>query len=748
MRGAAVSVVVPAHNEQAVIGRCLRSLTDGAEPGELDIVVVCNGCTDATAEEARAAAPEATVLELEQASKVAALNAGDDAARHFPRFYVDADVELPIASLRRVAGVLDEGAATAGRPGAGTAQEGERGTVLCAAPRAAFVLEGRPWAVRAFYDVWKDIPYHRRDMVGSGVYALSRAGRERFAEFPELTADDQFVHQLFGEGERRAVDGAEFYVHTPRTMRGLLSMRVRAYRGNRELAASGLALAQAPRSGARTALAKARRLSNVPAVGVYVGVNLAAKAIARRARPGGWERDDSARRQQDGAPAATGSTRRQDGGARGRAGRRSQVGPPPGGSAAGTAHCYVTSHYPAVSHTFVLREVMGLRAAGHSVETVSVHRTAPDQLLAEVDRREAARTWSLLPLDPAAFARSHLRAAVRHPRAYLGTLGFAVSVAPPGARARLWQLLYFAEAVHLWDHARRQGTRHLHAHLTNVAADICWLAARFGRLAEPGRGWWWSFTMHGPTELFEVERFNLARKVPNADLVVCISDFARSQLMYLSKPQDWSKLTVVHCGADLARYRAVEPAAHDGLAMLGVGRLVPQKGFHVLVDALGLLVEQGHDARLVLVGSGPEEEQLRRRAAQLGVADRLVLAGAVGQDEMPSYYAGTDVFCLPSFAEGVPVVLMEAMATGRPVVASAVAGIPELVEDGTCGYLVPPGNAGALAGAVASLAASPEVARKFGEAGRDRVERDFDSRANAAQLAGLFEEVAGGRHGR
>ena len=154
-----VSVVVPAHNEEAVIGRCLTALLAGADEGELDVVVVCNGCRDRTAEEARRAAPSATVLEIPVASKVAALNAGDRVARYFPRFYVDADVELPVAAVRQVASVL------------------RRGPVLCAAPKPFFDLAGRSWPIRAFYDVWKEIPYRALDMVGSGVYALSEEGR-------------------------------------------------------------------------------------------------------------------------------------------------------------------------------------------------------------------------------------------------------------------------------------------------------------------------------------------------------------------------------------------------------------------------------------------------------------------------------------------------------------------------------------------------------------------------------------------
>lgn len=272
-----VSVVVPAHNEESVISRCLASLLDGSAPGEVEVVVVCNGCQDATAEAARRAAPGALVLETPVASKVAALNLGDQHAHHFPRFYVDADVELPIGDLRTVATLL------------------RQGDVHCAAPTPRFELADRPWAVKAFYQVWLSTPYHREQMIGSGVYALSGQGRSRFDDFPALTADDQFVQQLFGVSERRALPGASFTVHPPRNLRGLVNMRARAYRGNRELAGSGLAGTPPPPSGLRTALAMARDPFKAPAVGVYVSVNLAAKALARR-RGQRWERDDSARR--------------------------------------------------------------------------------------------------------------------------------------------------------------------------------------------------------------------------------------------------------------------------------------------------------------------------------------------------------------------------------------------------------------------------------------------------------------------
>jgi colanic acid/amylovoran biosynthesis glycosyltransferase len=697
----AISVVVPAHNEEAVIGRCLSSLLEEAPPGELQVLVVCNGCQDRTAEVARQSAPGAEVVEIPAASKVAALNTGDELASDFPRFYVDADVELRYPALRSVAQALDE--------------EG----VLCAAPKPWFDLKARPWAVRAFYAILQGVPYFSQDMVGTGVYALSEEGRRRFGAFPELIADDQFVQQLFERGERRSVSGAHFVVHPPANLRGVLAMRARAYRGNQELARSGLARADPPPSGLKSVLRRALVPAEAPAVAVYAGVNMIAKGRAYRRPSATWERDESARL------LATGN-----------------------GSAPTPSHgvkghlCYVTSHYPAPSHTFVMREILGLRAAGMQVDTVSVHRAGQEALLAGADRSEAARTWSIFPLQIEAFARAHARAVLGHPIAYWRTLGKALKAAPGGFRGPLWQLFYFAEAIALWDHAKKTGARHLHAHLANVAADICWWASEFGNSTEGTETWRWSFTMHGPTEFYSVERFNLTRKVAHADLVVCISSFTRSQLMYLTEPGHWDKLQVVHCGADLGRYPLQPPRQGEGFVVLCVARLAAQKGLDILLGAVKLVADRGTDVHLVLVGDGPLKAGLRRRAEQLRIDDRVALEGAVGQDEMARYYSGSDVFCLPSFAEGVPVVLMEAMASGRAVVATRVAGVPELVEEGTSGLLVPPGSTEELAAALERLASSPEEREKMGRAGRRKVVAQFDARKCAAQLAKLFQQMS------
>jgi glycosyltransferase involved in cell wall biosynthesis len=178
--------------------------------------------------------------------------------------------------------------------------------------------------------------------------------------------------------------------------------------------------------------------------------------------------------------------------------------------------------------------------------------------------------------------------------------------------------------------------------------------------------------------------------------------------------------------------------------VLTVGRTLPVKGHQLLVDAIGKLRRDGVDVRLTIVGDGPLLEDLRGRARSAGVEDRVLFAGAVGQDRVREFYERADVFALPSFAEGLPVVLVEAMAMGLPVVASRITGIPELVQEGVSGFLFVPGRVDELADALARMeSASGDERVAMGRAGRQRVEQEFDVEVTVASLRQIFTEFLG-----
>jgi len=281
-----ISIIIPAYNEAAVIERCLRALTDGAEPGELEVIVAANGCTDDTAARARAFGGPVRVVELARGSKPGALNAGDAAATGFPRCYIDADVEVGLDQVRRVAAML----------------EGDLG-ILAAAPAMRVDLAGSSAAVRAFYRVWLSRPFHGRGMIGGGFYALSRAGRARFDQFPDLIADDEFVRALFSDAERGTPADCFFTIRAPRTLRQLIKVKTRSRLGLYQLRKARPDLADSSRSKPRRAGGGAgawlTRPGLWPSAAVYLLVNAVTRMRARRQlRAIGayqWERDESSR---------------------------------------------------------------------------------------------------------------------------------------------------------------------------------------------------------------------------------------------------------------------------------------------------------------------------------------------------------------------------------------------------------------------------------------------------------------------
>ena len=407
---------------------------------------------------------------------------------------------------------------------------------------------------------------------------------------------------------------------------------------------------------------------------------------------------------------------------------------------------YVISRYPAVSHTFIQREVMALRRLGIGVDTFSIRRSDPSALLSKADRSEAATTFSILPAHLGRMLAAHARALLTRPVRYVRTLALALCLGSVGTRERLWRLFYFVEAVVLWDECRRREICRIHAHFANVASDVAMLASELGNDGSD-REWSWSFTMHGPTELYEVRRHRLVEKIERASLVVCISDFCRSQLMGLVDETHWPKLRTVRCGVDVQSFRPSyrgQPRAAAGAALvlriLCVGRLTPVKGQAVLLEAIAELKRRGVRAQVTMVGDGPTRAPLEQMARRLGIAPLVELTGAIGQDEIRAHYAATDVFCLPSFAEGLPVVLMEAMAMGLPVVTTRITGTPELVEDGTSGRLVSPARVDELADALAELACAPQRAESMGRKGREKVCSEFDLELSAESLREVFLE--------
>jgi hypothetical protein len=267
------AVIIPAHNESQVIARTLEPLAPLAAAGVIDVFVVCNGCVDDTAEIARGF-DGVSVLEIEQASKSAALNAGDAAATVWPRLYLDADIQITPTAVRDVLAALAPGG------------------LLAARPAVRFDLEEAHPLIHAYYGTRLRLPSARSGLWSAGAYGLSERGHERFAEFPNVIADDLFVDRLFSPSEKAVLDVEPVVVRPPRTPGAQLAVLNRVYRGNAQQ--NSMEKRHGTALGTLKEVAQSIRgpLSAVNAA-VYVGFAVAGRRGAAPA--GGWERDESSR---------------------------------------------------------------------------------------------------------------------------------------------------------------------------------------------------------------------------------------------------------------------------------------------------------------------------------------------------------------------------------------------------------------------------------------------------------------------
>jgi colanic acid/amylovoran biosynthesis glycosyltransferase len=391
---------------------------------------------------------------------------------------------------------------------------------------------------------------------------------------------------------------------------------------------------------------------------------------------------------------------------------------------------YLTSQYPATSHTFISREVAALRKLGIQLETFSIRPPSAAELEDEAIAGEARNTFTVLNQPATTIAGAHLATLMTKPAAYFRTLALALSHRPPGLRGFGLSLAHFAEAVPLARELRRRETTHLHNHFANSAATVGYLATRMLKMP-------WSFTMHGISETDYPAGLLLGRKIEAADFVACVSYFGRAQGMRLVTPDHWSKLHVVRCGLPLAELPE-HAAAGEASRLIAVGRLSPEKGHAGLLQAFATVSRDRDALQLVLVGDGPEAERLRALARELGIAERVHFAGRLSEQHTLIDIARADILVLSSFMEGLPMVLMEAMASGTAVIASRVAGIPELVEDGKSGLLFTPSNWDELAACMRRLVDDAELREKLTSGGRAAVSAEFDSERAAAQLRDLF----------
>ena len=404
---------------------------------------------------------------------------------------------------------------------------------------------------------------------------------------------------------------------------------------------------------------------------------------------------------------------------------------------------YITSRFPKLTETFVLYEVVAMDRRG--IPTVLFPLLATRQKVVHPEAVAMRDRIHFLPFLSRDVLAASWRFARRRPRAFWGALREVLRGTWGSANFFVGAIGIFPKAVRMASEMEAAGVTHVHAHFANHPTVAALIVHRLTGIP-------FSFTAHGHD--IHVERRMLREKVDAAAFAIMISEYNRRLVLDACPGTDAAKLRVLHCGADTDLFSpGATPEAPGALSLVCVGSFLEVKGHRYLVEGCRLLRERGIDVRCHLVGDGPGRDEIEALIEAAGLGEAFVLHGPLPRPSVAQLLASAHVIVQPSVPtrrgsrEGIPVSLMEGMACGLPAVATRISGIPELVEDGENGFLVPPRDPEALADALARLASNPELRRRMGRAARAKVLQEFDLEANAARLAAMIRAVPGSSNG-
>ena len=396
---------------------------------------------------------------------------------------------------------------------------------------------------------------------------------------------------------------------------------------------------------------------------------------------------------------------------------------------------YLVNQYPHTSHSFIRREIAAVEGCGVEVRRYCI-RPHGAKLVDPADHAEVQRTRSVLASGKGKLLRATLGKMIRSPLRFWRALRTTVRLGRRSDRGLLRHLAYLAEACVLERWLAEEGATHLHAHFGTNSAAVAMLVRVLG-------GPPYSFTVHGPEEFDRPELLSLPAKIAAAKFVVAISEFGRSQLYRWTEHARWPDVHVVRCGVDQMFLDAQPTPVSEAPRLVCVGRLCEQKGQLLLVEAVAQLAGEGVNLELVLVGDGPMRPDIEKLIERFNLHKVVRILGWCGGAEVRREVQAARALVLPSFAEGLPVVIMEALGLGRPVISTYVAGIPELVQPGRSGWLVPASSIDGLKHAIREvLTASPQQLTEMGRAGASAVAELHDIRKEAPKLVKLFSAEA------
>ena len=397
---------------------------------------------------------------------------------------------------------------------------------------------------------------------------------------------------------------------------------------------------------------------------------------------------------------------------------------------------YLVNQYPKISHTFIRREIHGVEALGLRVVRFSI-RPCPDRLVDAEDWEELHKTQVVLGAGVWKLIGAMFVTALTRVLPFMKAFRLVVRLGWRSDRGVLWHLFYLAEACLLRKWLARENITHVHAHFGTNSAAVAMLCHVLD-------GTTYSFVVHGTEEIDKATILGLDLKIAHAAFVAAVSEFGRSQLFRQSSPEHWSKIHVIHTGLDESFLHGAHESIPDHGSLVCVGRLCGEKGQLLLVEAMRKLVHEGVQCRLTFVGDGEMRDEVEAAIVDSKLEHCCEITGWATTEQVRRHIIESRLLVLPSFSEGLPVVIQEALALGRPVISTYVGGIPELVEPGVNGWLVPAGSLDALCAAMREALVTPtKRLEEMGQVGMVKVKQQHSVSTETEKLHGLFKQAIG-----
>ncbi len=392
---------------------------------------------------------------------------------------------------------------------------------------------------------------------------------------------------------------------------------------------------------------------------------------------------------------------------------------------------YLLNQYPRTAQVPMRREIVAMEQIGLPIDRYTL-RATDEKLVDPADIAERDKVRAVLGVGAFGLIKATLANALARPGAFFGALKQAIRMGRRSERGLPLHLIYLAEACVLRGWLVERKTTHIHCHYATNSTAVAMLSHMMG-------GPPYSFTMHGPEEFDSPRTLSIRDKIHRAAFVVAICDFTKSQLFRWADYADWAKVKVVRCGVDALFLKAERTPIPDRPRLVNIGRIAEQKGQMLLIEAASRLIAEGVDLEVVIVGDGPMRAEAEQLIERLGLVGKVKILGFLSNRDVRRELESSRALVLPSFAEGLPTVYFEAFALGRPVIGTYIAGTPELVEAGVCGWMVPAGSVDALVVAMREAVTAPiEELERMGLEGARRVAERHDSLIEARKLAGYF----------